>query len=71
MIHSGGKRRLRVNADQCPTFAESLEKQAYNDKGEPDKTSGFDHTNDAGGYFIAYRFPVINGKVIKTKIGGI
>ncbi len=71
MIHSGGKRRLRVNADQCPTFAESLEKQAYNDKGEPDKTSGFDHTNDAGGYFIAYRFPVVNGKVIKQKIGGI
>jgi hypothetical protein len=71
MIHSGGKRRLRVNADLCPTFAESLEKQAYNDKGEPDKTSGFDHTNDAGGYFVAYRFPVQNGKVIKTKIGGV
>jgi hypothetical protein len=71
MIHAGGKRRLRVNTDLCPAFTEGLEKQAYNDKGEPDKTSGFDHVVDGGGYFICYRFPVLNSRVQKVKIGGV
>lgn len=61
--------KLFVNDATCPMFANALEKQAY-DKGEPDKTSGFDHPNDAGGYFVAYRYPVQNGRVVKTKIGG-
>jgi Terminase large subunit, T4likevirus-type, N-terminal/Terminase RNaseH-like domain len=71
MIHAGGKRRLMVNTDLCPAFTEGLEKQAYNDKGEPDKTSGFDHVVDGGGYFICYRFPVLNSRVQKIKIGGV
>jgi hypothetical protein len=71
VINGGNNRRLKVNADRCPMFVECLEKQAYDDKGEPDKTSGFDHANDAAGYFICYRFPVINRKVQKIKIGGI
>lgn len=71
LIHSGGKRRLKVNIDACPMFAEALEKQAYDKNGEPDKTSGLDHPNDAGGYFICYRFPVLNGRVNKVKIGGV
>lgn len=48
-----------VNDDLAPTYAENLEQQAYNDNGEPDKKSGHDHTNDAGGYFIHSRFPII------------
>ncbi len=71
MIHAGGKRRLKVNTDLCPSFTEGLEKQAYNDKGEPDKTGGFDHVVDGGGYFICYRFPVVNSRVQKIKIGGV
>lgn len=71
MIHAGGKRRLKVNTDLCPAFTEGLEKQAYNDKGEPDKTGGFDHVVDGGGYFICYRFPVLNSRVQKIKIGGV
>lgn len=71
MIHAGGRRRLKVNTDLCPAFTEGLEKQAYNDKGEPDKTSGFDHVVDGGGYFICYRFPVLNSRVQKVKIGGV
>jgi hypothetical protein len=66
-----GKRQLRVNDDFCPSFAEGLEKQSYNDKGEPDKTSGFDHVNDAGGYFVCFRFPVIGQRVQKARIGGV
>lgn len=71
MICSGGKRRLRVNYDTCPAFAEALEKQAYDKNGEPDKSMSLDHVVDAGGYFICFRFPVINSRVVKVKIGGI
>lgn len=71
MIHSGGRRRFKVNADKCPALTESLEKQAYDDKGEPDKKSGLDHTNDGAGYFMHYRFPVVNSRVQKIKIGGV
>lgn len=49
----------RVNPDTCPVYVESLEQQSYDRNGEPDKTSGFDHVNDGGGYFIAYKFPVV------------
>lgn len=51
--------RYKVNDDRCPNYAENLEQQAYNDNGEPDKKSGHDHTNDAGGYYIHQRYPVI------------
>jgi hypothetical protein len=71
MIHAGGKRRLKINVDLCPAFTETLEKQAYDKNGEPDKTSGLDHSGDAGGYFICFRFPVISGRVQKIKVGGV
>lgn len=48
-----------VNADKCPSYADCLEQQVWNDNGEPDKSQGKDHANDAGGYFIAYDYPVI------------
>lgn len=70
-IHSEGVRRLRVNVDCCPMIVEGLEKQAYNKAGEPDKTGGLDHMNDACGYFIHYRWPV-RGRVLQPlRIGGI
>jgi len=51
---------LFVNDAKCKNFAESLEQQAYDQRtGEPDKTSGFDHMNDAGGYFVHGRLPVV------------
>lgn len=71
MIHSEGRRRLKVNPDACPSFVEGLEKQAYDKNGEPDKTAGFDHVNDAAGYFIHYRYPVISRAVRPISIGGI
>ncbi|HKX79289.1 MAG TPA: terminase family protein [Novosphingobium sp.] len=71
MIHSEGKRRLLVNADACPSFVEGLEKQAYDKNGEPDKTAGFDHANDAAGYFIHYKFPVLSRTAGRRVIGGI
>lgn len=52
-------RAYRINPDTCPGFVEGLEKQAYNKHGEPDKTGGLDHSLDAAGYFITYKFPVV------------
>jgi hypothetical protein len=48
-----------VNVKLCPTHASNLEQQVYNKAGEPDKTAGNDHTNDANGYLIHYKYPVI------------
>lgn len=59
-----------VNVEECPTYAEGLEQQAYNDKGEPDKTGGFDHSNDAGGYFICQRYPIPARAVQRIRMGG-
>ena len=59
MIHSQGKRKLKVNTDTCPALTESFEKQAYDKNGEPDKSSGLDHVIDAATYFIAYKFPIL------------
>lgn len=71
MIHKNGKRLYKINVDSCPFLTESLEKQAYDKNGEPDKTSGFDHIIDGTGYFIAYKYPIIHGKAITTNLKGI
>ena len=59
MLHKDGKRRYKVNPQMCPNLVESLEKQAYNSNGEPDKSTGFDHIVDAMGYFVSYRWPIV------------
>jgi hypothetical protein len=53
---SGGK--LWVNDAACPRFAEALEKQAYDANGLPEKTGGYDHHVDAGGYCVHWLMPV-------------
>jgi len=49
---------LRVNARKCREVSSCLEKQAYDSNGEPDKTAGFDHMNDALGYFASYELSI-------------
>jgi hypothetical protein len=71
MLAGSPRGKLFVNDTTCPSSAEALEKQAYDKNGEPDKQSGQDHPNDAGGYFIHYRYPVIDGRIIKAKVGGV
>lgn len=63
-MNSNGKIGYRVNTKQCPEYTESLEKMPYDKNGDPDKTSGFDHITDAGGYFIYYEYPLKTKKVI-------
>jgi len=41
-----------VDLDGCPTYVETLEQQAYDKNGQPEKDKDQDHPNDAGGYFI-------------------
>lgn len=53
-----GERRLFINPDTCPKAIEDVEQQIYNDKGEPDKSSGNDHGNDALGYPIVLEHPI-------------
>lgn len=68
MIHKDGKRRYRVNPEKCPNLVESLEKQAYDKHGEPDKSSGLDHILDAPGYMIVYRYPIVKRTASATPL---
>lgn len=59
-----------INDETCPDLVEALEKQAYDEKGEPDKAGGYDHLNDAQGYFVVKIYPIQFNRVITTKITG-
>ncbi|PRP68710.1 terminase [Chromobacterium amazonense] len=58
LLNADGHRRMKVNTRRCPRFTEGLEQQAYDKNGEPDKTSGVDHVNDAGTYPIVRLYPI-------------
>lgn len=58
-LNAAGERRYLVNEDRCPTYADCLEQQVWAENGEPDKSQGADHANDAGGYFIHNQFPIV------------
>lgn len=47
-----------VNVSQCPTYTKCLEQQAYDENGKPDKDTGLDHPNDAGGYRVWHTDPI-------------
>ena len=49
--NANGDRTALVNTNNCPEYTECLERLPYKN-GEPDKTSGFDHLCEAGGYFL-------------------
>jgi len=68
MLHNEGVRRYRVNPQHCPHLVESLEKQAYNKNGEPDKEGGLDHIVDATGYFISYKYPIVRRTAIVSSL---
>jgi hypothetical protein len=62
-----GERRYLVNPFTCPTYADGLEQQVWAANGEPDKSQGNDHANDAGGYFIHRDYPIIKPAKPQTK----
>ncbi len=51
--------RVKVNSRACSELAQSLEQQAYDKNGYPDKQGGFDHLNDAASYMVAYEIPIV------------
>lgn len=59
ILNEKGERRWKINTDNCPALTEALEQQSYDASGEPDKSSGFDHSNDAVGYFLVRRYPIV------------
>lgn len=61
--------KLFVNCLLAPNVAKCFEHQAYDDNGEPDKKSGFDHQNDGSTYPIAYEFPILK-PLHKVRISG-
>lgn len=69
-LNAMGERRYLVNTKMCPTYTENLQQQTWSDNGEPDKTAGNDHTNDAAGYFIVKDFPIVrpSGKVTNLRM---
>ena len=64
-----GERRYFVNDAACPNYSRALQYQVYDEKGEPDKSAGFDHVADAGGYYLAYNFPIIRDAATLPQIG--
>lgn len=50
---------LMVNDSACPQTARSLEQQAYDKNGEPEKNGVIDHMCDALGYPLAYEMPIV------------
>jgi hypothetical protein len=61
-----GEVRLFVNTRTAPEVAKCLERQVYKD-GEPDKSGGFDHMNDALGYFVLWNFNVTGKGTLKVR----
>jgi hypothetical protein len=59
ILNAEGERRFKINTDMCPVTTEALEKQVWGLDGTPDKKSGHDHPNDANGYFIVKRWPIV------------
>lgn len=65
------ERRYLVNPQNCPELVESLERQAYDKNGDPDKAAGFDHVLDATGYCIAYRYPIRARTIQHIRMSGV
>jgi hypothetical protein len=59
ILNAQGLRQWHINTDLCPTTTEALEQQVWGTDGQPDKKSGHDHPNDANGYFIVKRYPIV------------
>lgn len=59
ILNAQGERQWRINTDLCPTTTEALEQQVWGADGTPDKKSGHDHPNDANGYFLVKRYPIV------------
>jgi hypothetical protein len=67
-LNDAGERRWKINTHNCPVLTESQEQQAYDKNGEPDKSTGHDHPNDAVGYFLVKRWPIVKRTVVVSPL---
>jgi hypothetical protein len=71
MCDGSGHRRYRVNYDQCPNTVNSLSTQVYDINGLPEKGAGKqDDLNDAVGYFVIRKYPLVKPKATKLRMLG-
>lgn len=68
ILNGKGERHFFVNTHRCPKFTEGLEQQVYDKHGEPDKTAGVDHVNDAGTYPVVKLFPIVKRKIERIRL---
>ncbi|MGM9512438.1 terminase large subunit domain-containing protein [Larkinella sp. GY13] len=71
ILNAKGERRWLVNTKLCPRLTETLEQQAYDKNGEPDKENGLDHPNDAQGYFICKKWPIVKRVIGRARMAGV
>lgn len=69
--NAAGVRRYRVNTLRCPNYADCLEQQVWAPSGEPDKSAGNDHANDAAGYFINHEYAINKPAAGMKRIRGL
>lgn len=67
-LNAEGRRRWLVNTHACPALTEAQEQQTWAPTGEPDKSTGHDHPNDAIGYFIVKCWPIVKRGVTVTSL---
>jgi hypothetical protein len=68
ILNAAGERQWKINTDLCPTTTEALEQQVWGKDGAPDKKSGHDHPNDANGYFIVKRWPIVKRTAVISNL---
>lgn len=71
LCNSQDVRRYFINSTTCPQYVLALERQTYDDHGEPTKDGKIDHPVDAGGYFIAFKFPVTIQRTQDLRLAGM
>ncbi len=69
--NKAGERKYKVNTRTCSQFVQSLEQQVYNDFGQPDKQEGWDHANDAAGYFVWQKYPIKRYQAGQLRLSGL
>lgn len=70
IMNAEGVRRWKINTDTCPVLTDLMERQAYDNNGDPTK-DGTEDPIDAVGYFIAHRYPIASRKPGLAKIIGL
>ncbi|WP_353192120.1 terminase family protein [Pandoraea pnomenusa] len=70
ILNAAGERRFLINTHACPVTTEALEQQVWGEDGQPDKKTGHDHPNDANGYFIVKKWPIVKRMTTVSALSG-